>query len=245
MAEGGEVPLEVSTYSGYRDSILAGEGQSSSAESFLDVAKHHRAHRVIPICLNLFGMAAALISRMKNRKLKSKPSKSRISSVSVSEVDDLIKAIKDDHKDLKKFIEVMKDDEARFLEKKEATKEFVSLLKSHAPSEEKALYQLCLRASELRMMADEGYIEHGVAANLMKTMPKSSDRDRWGAQVKVLAELVEHHIEEEESEFLPQVEKIFGEKKKEKMAQKFYKLRKNSQRHVTSENSGVLGTLQN
>lgn len=177
---------------------------------------------------------------MKNQKPYSQALSSRIPATA-SSVDDLVKAIKDDHSDLKKFMKVMKDDDAQFDRKKEAADGFVSLLQSHAPSEEKALYQICVKVKELQKMTDEAFIEHAVATNLMKTLPKPAERAKWEAQVKVLAELVEHHIEEEESKFLPKVEKAFGERKKEKMAHEFVALRQRSQRNPTPANAGVLG----
>jgi hypothetical protein len=173
--------------------------------------------------------------------MKKKSTPSRITSkLAAGSVDDLVKAIKEDHQDLKKFIAVMKDEDASHAEKKEATQGFTSLLKSHSSSEEKALYARCLKVDDLRVMADEGYVEHHVAASLMKAMPSTRNRDRWTAQVKVLAELVEHHIEEEEKEFLPEVEKAFADQKQEKMAHEFVALRRRSQRNVSEENAGVL-----
>jgi hemerythrin superfamily protein len=173
--------------------------------------------------------------------MKKKTALSRISAkVAAGSVDDLVKAIKDDHKDLRKFIGVMKDEDATHAEKKEATRGFMSLLKSHSSSEEKALYARCLKVAKLRVMADEGYVEHHVAAALMKTMPATRNQDRWTAQVKVLAELVEHHIEEEEKDLLPEVERAFAETKQEKMAHEFVALRRRSQRNVSDENAGVL-----
>jgi hemerythrin-like domain-containing protein len=175
-------------------------------------------------------------------KSKSHRGKTRISAeIATGSVDDLVQAIKDDHDDLRKFIEVMKDEDAELKEKKHATEGFMSLLKSHSSSEEKALYERCLKVEDLRVLADEGFVEHAVASSLMKSMPATRNRDRWLAQVKVLAELVEHHIEEEESDFLPEVEKQFTDAKQEKMAHEFFSLRKRSQRNISGENAGVLG----
>jgi len=158
-------------------------------------------------------------------------------------IEDLIKAIKDDHKDLKKFIKTMKSDDATDAKKHEAAEHFMSLLKSHAPSEEKALYERCLEVPKLRVMADEGYVEHHMADALMKKISSTRNHDRWLAEVKVLGEIVEHHIKEEEEEFLPKVKKHFRAKKKEDMASKFLALRKRSQKKVTDDNAGVLRSL--
>jgi len=176
--------------------------------------------------------------------MKSETMKSRIAdALSEGKVDDLIQAIKDDHKDLKKFIKVMKDGDATSAQKKSAAQNFMSLLKSHSSSEEKALYQPCLKVAKFRVMTDEGFVEHEVAARLMKKIAGTKSHDRWLAEVKVLAELVEHHVDEEEKDFLPKVKKYFSTQKQESMANRFFALRQASQRNVSSKNAGVLGRV--
>lgn len=159
--------------------------------------------------------------------------------VSVVEFESIVEAIKRDHDDLKKYISILKGDET-YSTKKAAFKPFTELLKSHSKSEEKVVYQLCLRFPDLREDTYEGYVEHGLADRMMKESVRIRDKDRWKAQVKVLAELVEHHIEEEESEFLPKLKKYIDAEERKEMADDFIRLRQRSLPDHSSNNAGVL-----
>lgn len=152
----------------------------------------------------------------------------------------LVEAIKRDHVDLKKFIEVLKDEEADHAEKKEAYDPFMKLLDSHAEAEEKALYTVCLKEEELSDHGHEGFVEHDIARELMQSIARTRRSEVWMAKVKVLAEVVEHHIEEEENEFLPEVEENIGQEEQQKILAQFLKLRRKGQTDFTQENAGVL-----
>lgn len=120
---------------------------------------------------------------------------------------EIIQMLVDDHKPLKRLIDKMKDSEASMSVRRSAFNEFVPLLTIHARSEENSLYNFEKSEIDMREEAFEGYVEHLVADQLIEEIKKTADKDLWGAQVKVLAELVEHHIEEEESEIFPEFKK--------------------------------------
>ena len=140
----------------------------------------------------------------KKTKKKTKKSFKTKSKKSSGHVVDLILQ---DHKPLKVLIETLKDGEAELRDRKSAFQEFVPLLLSHAKSEEKSLYVAIKDVEDLRMEGFEGDTEHAIADELVQEIHRTADEDEWSAKVKVLAELVEHHIEEEEGEMLPEVRK--------------------------------------
>ncbi len=156
---------------------------------------------------------------------------------------DLVAAIKRDHKDLKRFLKTMKDETAAPAEKRSVVEKFVELLKSHAPSEETALYARCVDNAKLSSFAHEGYVEHEIASALMKAIDGTSEQKRWVAEVKVLAEAVEHHIEEEESDFLPKVKKAFSAAEYAEMSRAFLTLREKSQPTTAGQNAGALAAV--
>ena len=119
---------------------------------------------------------------------------------------DIIELILRDHKPLKKLIETLKDAEIERSEKEGPFEQFVPLLVSHAKAEEKSLYVQMKKIKNLRVDSFEGDTEHAIAENLIHEINATADDDKWNAKVKVLAELVEHHIEEEEQEMLDDVE---------------------------------------
>jgi hemerythrin superfamily protein len=159
---------------------------------------------------------------------KSKAAKSRKSSSSKSakSTSDIIELILKDHKPLKKLIKVLKSDKAEKNEKKAAFKEFAPLLLWHAQPEEKVLYvHMKDDSKELRVEGYEGDTEHALASQMIDEVKQSENDDQWMARVKVLAELVEHHIEEEEEEMFPDIRKAFNLEAREQMGEDYLQLR--------------------
>jgi hypothetical protein len=120
---------------------------------------------------------------------------------------DIVNIILEDHKALKELIEVMKDSEKSQEERFAAFEEFAPTLIAHAKPEEASLYKYMKQNEELKEEGCEGEVEHMLADQLVEEIKRASDNDMKAAQIKVLAELVEHHIEEEESELLPDFKK--------------------------------------
>lgn len=127
-----------------------------------------------------------------------------------SDQNDILSIIERDHKPLKKLIKTMKDSEASLPDLRKAFSEFAPLLLNHAKPEEKALYvPMKERDADIRTEGFEGDTEHHIADSLVEEIKATTDKDEWRAKVKVLAELVEHHIEEEEEEMFKEIRKEF------------------------------------
>lgn len=80
----------------------------------------------------------------------------------------------------------------------------------HARAEAKVLYKkLEDEGDEARFRALEGDEEHEVVEDLLARLSKDEDKgsDRWLARAKVLKEVVEHHVEEEESKMFKEARK--------------------------------------
>lgn len=79
----------------------------------------------------------------------------------------------------------------------------------HATIEEEIFYPAVQRELEERDIVDEAFEEHHAAKLLiaeLETMTPSDDR--YVAKFKVLAEMVRHHIDEEENDLFPMVEDL-------------------------------------
>jgi hypothetical protein len=140
-------------------------------------------------------------------KTSSKSQKSVSSSAQTSK-DDIVKLILADHLPLKRLISVLKDSEVSIRARRSAFKQFVPLLSVHAHAEEESFYIFLKDENkDLRIHGLEGDVEHALAESLMEAAKMSEDSDLWSARVKVLAELVEHHIKEEEEEIIPDFKK--------------------------------------
>ena len=126
---------------------------------------------------------------------------------------DIISTVLEDHKPLKELIEVMKDLDKPFEERREAFGTFAPLLVTHAKAEEMSLYEFMKRGQvkELKTEGMEGQTEHTLADQLAEEIKRTTDQEEMSAKIKVLAELVEHHIEEEEGEMFPTVKRELDE----------------------------------
>lgn len=122
-----------------------------------------------------------------------------------------VELILEDHKRLKELISVMKDVDQDWNDRRDAAEEFAIQLVAHAKPEEEVLYEAMKQNPNLRVEAFEGETEHNLADQLLEEIRRAKDDDEWSAKVKVIAELVEHHIKEEESQILPDVEKELSE----------------------------------
>lgn len=156
---------------------------------------------------------------------KNKIKKSKRSDSKRLDAEDIIALIERDHKPLKKLIKSMKDEEADLSEVQEAFEEFAPLLEAHAHPEQEALYSTMKDAEGLATLGFEGETEHGIADELIEQIKDLDDENEIRAHIKVLAELVEHHIEEEEEEIIPEVRKELEEEERIQIGQEYLRLR--------------------
>ncbi|HTQ01800.1 MAG TPA: hemerythrin domain-containing protein [Casimicrobiaceae bacterium] len=95
----------------------------------------------------------------------------------------------------------------------------------HSRAEEKEVYDVLLKFAEpeLRDMAWEGYVEHGVLDDLLEKLLKSrkTETDEWKAHAKVLLEFLEHHMEDENERMLPALEEHFNDDEREALGRRF------------------------
>lgn len=134
---------------------------------------------------------------------------------------DIIDVIMEDHKPLKELIKIMKDSDKDFSERKQAFEEFAPTLIAHAKPEEEILYTTMKSNKELREEGFEGDVEHAIADQLVEECKRTTDKDLLSARIKVLAEVVEHHIEEEEEELLPSFKSETDKNLRESLGEKF------------------------
>jgi hemerythrin-like domain-containing protein len=95
----------------------------------------------------------------------------------------------------------------------------------HLRAEEKVVYDavLALRGKEQKEHAEEGYIEHGLGDKMLASLGKMKDAmsPEFSAGAKVLKELVEHHVEEEENNIWSDVKDNFSGEDRVAMNRKF------------------------
>lgn len=118
----------------------------------------------------------------------------------------LVEALKADHTKIRAEISLLKETDISQLDRQLCFGRFLPLLVSHTQREEKIVYKFMKEQEDenLNFMAYEGQTKHSIADQLIEDM--LSDRinnKEWSASAKVLAELVEKHLDEEENEVFP------------------------------------------
>src|SRR5690349_3595820 len=114
-----------------------------------------------------------------------------------------------DHKAIREFAQTLKSSSASSTEKHAAFLQMVPVLVSHARREEAAIYQFMKSSGhELKSMAYEGEAEHEIVEKLVEELKGGSLSEVvWSAKAKVLGELLEHHMTEEENDAFPKLKR--------------------------------------
>lgn len=165
-----------------------------------------------------------------------------VESYRPGKVVDIVGAIKEDHKGLRNFLDILKDVEKPITERRRAYKAFSELLKSHTTAEEEAVYERLpeLTGRTLHVKMAEGFVEHQLAEDLMKRIERATDPLVWGAHCNVLSEIVEHHLKEEESDLLPLIRKKAPVEMNMDMLTQFLNIRAKTQKRASTKNAGAL-----
>jgi hemerythrin-like domain-containing protein len=136
------------------------------------------------------------------------------SSASKSDSNKLYHMLKEDHDKVKELFSQIEDKEMDMDSREDVFSEIQSELHEHFEKEEKFFYPPLKEEGETREKALEAYEEHHVAKNVLKEFGKLSVEDEhWMPKIKVLKEIITHHIEEEEKEIFKVASKSLGKEK--------------------------------
>jgi hemerythrin superfamily protein len=130
-----------------------------------------------------------------------------------------VQLIKQDHRAVKGLFR--KFERASGAEKQRLGQQIIAELSVHATVEEELLYPaLRERDKKLEDGVLEALEEHHLAKLTLAELDKMKvDDERYEAKMTVLRESIEHHIEEEEGELLPRLERLFSEEMLDAMGQ--------------------------
>jgi hypothetical protein len=114
---------------------------------------------------------------------------------------DLLDTLKEEHEEVAELLTRLVKSE-KSAERKSLLKQIKAALVPHVRAEEKVLYDASLAQKEkqVKQNGEEGYLEHNLADKMLATLGKISNAmsPEFGAASKVLKELIEHHVAEEE-----------------------------------------------
>ena len=124
---------------------------------------------------------------------------------------DAIELLMADHRNVEKLFkkyEKLVENEASYNEKGALAATICAELTVHTQVEEEIFYPAARDILDEEDLVDEAVVEHASAKDLITQLADMSpDDDLYDAKIKVLSELIEHHVEEEEDEMFPKVKK--------------------------------------
>lgn len=126
--------------------------------------------------------------------------------------------LKLEHKDVKKLFKQIVENESY---QETVYSQIKKALTLHMEGEEKLLYPRLENDEESRLITLESYEEHDVAKKVMTDIDDATDDDAKVAKVKVLSDVVDHHVEEEEDELFKKAKKILSSDDEHEIAKKF------------------------
>jgi hemerythrin-like domain-containing protein len=137
---------------------------------------------------------------------------------------DLLDTLKEEHELVQSLLKQLVESD-RAAERKSILAKIKANLVPHARAEEKVLYDaiIAVKDKDAQQDGEEGYIEHSLADKTLAQLGKISNAmsPEFGAAAKVLRELLEHHIKEEESAVWSDAREHFSADERKLMNQKF------------------------
>ena len=132
---------------------------------------------------------------------------------------DALELLKDDHKLMKKLLKQVEDTESSDGQRRrELYRQIRSEFKLHERLEETLLYPELKQHEQTREITLEGFEEHHAASLILDELCDVPVGDEtWGAKAKVLQEMIEHHIEEEEDEMFKGARRVLGKERLEEI----------------------------
>jgi hypothetical protein len=127
---------------------------------------------------------------------------------------DLLDTLKEEHEEVSALLKKLTDEDASAPERKKLVTQVKAALVPHVKAEQKVLYDaiIALKDKDAQKDGEEGYIEHALASKTLADLEKISNANspEFLATAKVLKELVEHHVQEEESNVWSDARDHFG-----------------------------------
>ena len=138
---------------------------------------------------------------------------------------DVLDTLKEEHEEVQELLAKLVDSE-KAAERNALVKKIKAALVPHTKAEEKVVYDAILAVrgdKDAKIDGNEGYLEHAHADMALKTLAKIKPptAPEFTAAAKVLKELIEHHVKEEERNVWRDVRKHFDADERVEMNRKF------------------------
>ena len=131
--------------------------------------------------------------------------------------------LKKEHKEVKELFEQILDDKKPSMM---IFNQIMNALQPHMSGEEKYLYPAIKKANDPKeenaFLVDEAFEEHKWAKMLAAEICKMDENDEmWLPKVKVLSDMIDHHVEEEEGEVFKAAKKVLSKDEQEEILSQY------------------------
>ncbi|MDP9082570.1 MAG: hemerythrin domain-containing protein [Pseudomonadota bacterium] len=137
---------------------------------------------------------------------------------------DILDTLKKEHDEVKALLENLSDADSP-AQRRNLVQKIKAALVPHTKAEEKVVYDavIALRDKDAQIDGHEGYLEHEWAAKTLQRLEAitNASSPEHKAAGKVLKELVEHHIDEEERNVWKDVKEHFSDDDRKTMNASF------------------------
>lgn len=146
-----------------------------------------------------------------------------------------------DHNLMRKLMKKIQSQKSSDEEIIETFHELIKTVASHVEAEEYSLFELIKDNLKFKDDVLEGYEEHRVHENVIDGIKKIKNKERKIQQMKIFCEILEHHLDEEESDLFPKFTDYTAPTTRKKIGHNFLEIRKDS--FEIKNKKGALGYI--
>jgi Hemerythrin HHE cation binding domain len=118
-----------------------------------------------------------------------------------------LELLEQDHREVEEWLDEYDELKEDGDQKAELAEKICLALKVHARIEEEVFYPQAREATKDNDLIDEAVVEHATVKNLIAEIEAMEvGEELYDAKMRVLGEMVKHHIKEEEDELFPELE---------------------------------------
>lgn len=135
---------------------------------------------------------------------------------------DLFQTLKKDHQQVAGMIDELMKSSGSSSQKDKTFGTLLTELSAHASAEEQVFYPELLKDAKSKHLALEAIEEHRHVVMILNELSNSNKgEEQWKAKLKVLKDMVEHHVEEEEGEMFEAADQVLGKTKLQQIGDRF------------------------
>lgn len=150
-------------------------------------------------------------------------------SLGAEQAPDILDTLKKEHDEVGAMLARLVDSHS-VSERRALVKKIKAALIPHMKAEQKVVYDavIALRPKDAKTHGEEGYIEHKMAGEALLLLGKISNAasPEFLAAAKVLKELIEHHVQEEERDIWADLREHFDAARRAQMNKRFEQAKK-------------------